>query len=196
MLEAENAVIRESVKRSGIVWPEAFRALGLLKEKEDHHQKPNLRKTRYLQVPEDGHDHASDSWIQWWKAGQRDMRRLSRWQNKWRRIKWKRVLQNVRKNGKKNFVQSNLAWAVVALLFVNAYESQTKTVWNYAACGAWVSTLQLTFSGKYSDTALRHTLPFSSKCGCTVLQCIDLPSFPAFSTQLQFTSIHSSSYTS
>lgn len=139
MLEAENTVIRESVKRQGIVWPEAFRALGLLKEKEDHHRKPNLRKSKYLQVPEDGHDHASDSWIQWWKAGQRDMRRVSRWKAKIKRITTKQVAKQLVKKGKRDFVQGLTAWAVVALLYINAFDAATGDAWAYTPSAAWVS---------------------------------------------------------
>lgn len=138
MLEAENAVIRDSVKRQGIVWPEAFKALGLLKEKEDHHKKPDLRKSRYLQVLEDGHDHASDSWIQWWKAGQRDMRRVQRWKRRWRKVKIKKVLERTLKHGKRNFIQSNAAWAIVAVTFVKAYQNPSPSVWLYTLSIVWV----------------------------------------------------------
>lgn len=149
MLEAENAVIRSQVKEQGIVWPGAFKALGMLKEKEDHHLKPNRMPSKYLAVPGDGQLHDSDSWIQWWKAPRKKMKKKLRlfgygksYSKKGRRRKWtwKALAHKLVKQGKKDFIQALLAWAVVGTLLSKAiFQRDVHTVWKWVAGIAWVS---------------------------------------------------------
>lgn len=118
MLEAENAVIRQAVKDQGIVWPGAFKALGLLKERENHHLKPKVHGSKYLQVPNDGRDHASDSWIQWWRSSHNLRTTITKKNFYKRRRSFAKTIRKITTHGKKDFVQSLLAWALVALLFI------------------------------------------------------------------------------
>ena len=138
MLEAENDVIRETVQRGGIVWPGAFRALGLLKEKENHHVKPDTRGAKYSQVLRDGKFHATNSWVRrcWpFQSGSEAGKRVSR------RTGWRSLAKRVAKEGKKNFVQALIAWALVALLFVKALQMHTFRGWGMMSGIIWVSCL-------------------------------------------------------
>ena len=152
MLEAENAVIRSQVKEQGIVWPGAFKALGMLKEKEDHHLKPNRMPAKYLAVPGDGVMHDSDSWIQWWKAPRKKIKKQFRFfgganrsrKGRRRAWTWKALGQKLVKQGKKDFAQALLAWGVVATVMNKAiFMKDVHTVWKWAAAIAWVSTSSL-----------------------------------------------------
>lgn len=149
MLEAENAVIRSQVKEQGIVWPGAFKALGMLKEKEDHHQKPNRMPSKYLAVPGDGEMHDSDSWIQWWKAPRKKMkkhmglfnsRRNGSRKGRRRKWTWRALGEKLLKQGKKDFFQALLAWGVVATVLSKAiFMQDVHTAWKWVAGIVWVS---------------------------------------------------------
>jgi len=152
MLEAENAVIRSQVKEQGIVWPGAFKALGMLKEKEDHHQKPNRMPLKYLAVPGDGQLHDSDSWIQWWKAPRKKMKKQMRLfgsgrntsgnnnrRGRRRKWTWSALGHKLLKQGKKDFVQALLAWGVVATVLSKAiFQTDIHTAWKWVTGVAWV----------------------------------------------------------
>lgn len=157
MLEAENAVIRSQVKKQGIVWPGAFKALGMLKEKEDHHLKPNRFPSKYLAVPGDAIVHDSDSWIQWWKAPRKKMKKTQlRWfggsgssnngrKGRRRKWTWKELADKLLKQGKKDFIQALLAWAVVGTVLSKAiFMRDVHTVWKWMAGIAWASIHCLT----------------------------------------------------
>lgn len=153
MLEAENAVIRAQVKQQGIVWPGAFKALGMLKQKENHHHpKPAIKySSKYLAVPGDGLMHDSDSWIQWWKAPRKKMKKKMNWlrgidskrhgrKSRRRKWTWKELGDKLLQNGKKDFIQALLAWAIVATVFSKSiFMRDIHTGWNWVAGIAWVS---------------------------------------------------------
>ena len=136
MLEAENDVIREAVRRGDIVWPGALKALGLLSEKENHLIKPDPRKSKHLQVPLNGDELALRSQKRWWRLGVignegRSVRR--------RRQGWRHLPTQIVKKGKTNFVQAILAWAVTALLLVKAIYAPRYIGWVFVPGSVWVS---------------------------------------------------------
>lgn len=147
MLEAENAVIRRAVKQQGIVWPGAFRALGSLKEKPDHHRKPDNDRNKYLAVPrvaengqEDDVAHDGDSWVQFWKSPRDAAMRKMRKERE--RFSWRVTFRRLWRNGKKDFIQALLAWSLVGILWARAtlarHHHHPAGHWAVAPAVAWV----------------------------------------------------------
>ena len=143
MLEAENAIIRRAVKEQGIVWPGAFRALGSLKEKPNHHIKPDNERNKYLAVPrvgENGQDdhvaHDGDSWVQFWKSPRDAAMRKIRKERA--RFSWRVTIRRLWKNGKKDFIQALLSWSLVSILYTKSALAHHHAQWLLLPAIVWV----------------------------------------------------------
>lgn len=181
MLEAENVVIRIQVAKEGILWPGVFKALGLLKEEEDLHLKPNRMPANHLTVPGDGVMHDSDSWTQWWKAPRKKIKEHLRFltrgnqgrKGRRRGWTWKALGQKLLKQGKKDFVQALLAWGVVATMLSRAIVlKDVHTAWKWTAAIAWVSSRCLPSIRLLRSLLDRHTSLYSWRCVSTRLSQI------------------------
>lgn len=147
MLEAENAVIRSKVKEQGILWPGAYKALGMLKVRESDCLKSNGKPARYLAIPGDGQMNKSHWWMRCWKVPREKMKKQfglagsgerSR-RSRGRAWTWKGLRRKLVKQGKKDFIQALIAWGVVALLLFKAYSMKnTHIAWKWVAAIAWV----------------------------------------------------------